>query len=37
MRERDRITIEETGPNIFQMKENARRSLAALALEKQDV
>jgi NAD(P)H-hydrate epimerase len=33
MREIDRIAMEETGPNLFQMMENAGRNLAALALE----
>jgi NAD(P)H-hydrate epimerase len=33
MREIDRIAIEETGPNLFQMMENAGRNLAAHALE----
>jgi NAD(P)H-hydrate epimerase len=33
MREVDRIAIEETGPNLFQMMENAGRSLAITALE----
>ena len=32
MREVDRIAIEETGPNLFQMMENAGRNLATLAL-----
>lgn len=32
MREIDRIAIEETGPNLFQMMENAGRSLACLVL-----
>jgi NAD(P)H-hydrate epimerase len=32
MREIDRIAIEETGPNLYQMMENAGRNLAALAL-----
>lgn len=32
MREIDRIAIEETGPNLFQMMENAGRSLAGLAI-----
>jgi len=31
MREIDRIAIEETGPNLFQMMENAGRNLAGLA------
>jgi NAD(P)H-hydrate epimerase len=34
MRELDRIAVEETGPNLFQMMENAGRGLAALALER---
>jgi NAD(P)H-hydrate epimerase len=33
MREIDRIAMEETGPNLFQMMENAGRNLALLALE----
>ena len=33
MREVDRIAVGETGPNLFQMMENAGRSLAAVALE----
>lgn len=33
MREVDRIATEETGPNLFQMMENAGRSLAGLAME----
>ena len=33
MREIDRVATEETGPNIFQMMENAGRSLALLAIE----
>ena len=32
MREVDRIAIEETGPNLYQMMENAGRSLAAKAI-----
>jgi len=32
MREVDRIAIEETGPNLFQMMENAGRNLALTAL-----
>ena len=32
MREIDRVAIEETGPNLFQMMENAGRSLAGQAL-----
>lgn len=33
MREVDRIAVEETGPNLFQMMEQAGRNLAELALE----
>ena len=33
MREVDRIAIEQTGPNLYQMMENAGRNLAALTLE----
>lgn len=33
MRALDRIAMEDTGPNLFQMMENAGRSLAALALD----
>jgi NAD(P)H-hydrate epimerase len=33
MREVDRIAMEETGPNLFQMMENAGRNLALLTLE----
>lgn len=33
MREVDRIAIEETGPNLFQMMENAGRNLATVARE----
>jgi NAD(P)H-hydrate epimerase len=33
MREVDRIAMEETGPNLFQMMENAGRNLAGLAIE----
>src|SRR5215471_14537693 len=33
MREVDRIAIQETGPNLFQMMENAGRNLAEMALE----
>ncbi len=33
MREVDRIAVEETGPNLFQMMENAGRNLAELAIE----
>src|SRR2546428_5077309 len=33
MREIDRIAMEETGPNLFQMMENAGANLAALAME----
>lgn len=32
MREVDRIAREETGPNLFQMMENAGRNLALLAI-----
>lgn len=32
MREVDRIAIEETGPNLYQMMENAGRNLATLAI-----
>ncbi len=33
MREVDRIAVEETGPNLFQMMENAGRNLALQAIE----
>jgi len=33
MREVDRIAMEETGPNLFQMMENAGRNLAEMTLE----
>src|SRR6516225_9315083 len=33
MREVDRIAMEETGPNLFQMMENAGRNLARLAID----
>lgn len=33
MREIDRIAMEETGPNLYQMMENAGRNLASLSLE----
>ena len=33
MREIDRIAMQETGPNLFQMMENAGRNLASLAME----
>jgi NAD(P)H-hydrate epimerase len=33
MREVDRIAIEETGPNLYQMMENAGRNLATVALD----
>jgi len=33
MRQVDRVAIEETGPNLYQMMENAGRSLAARAIE----
>jgi NAD(P)H-hydrate epimerase len=32
MRELDRVALEETGPNLFQMMENAGRNLAELSL-----
>lgn len=34
MREVDRVAMEETGPNLFQMMENAGRNLAELTFEK---
>lgn len=34
MREIDRLAIEETGPNLFQMMENAGRSLAMATVER---
>jgi NAD(P)H-hydrate epimerase len=34
MTEMDRIAVEETGPNIYQMMENAGRNLAELVLER---
>lgn len=34
MREVDRIAMQETGPNLFQMMENAGRNLAEMALER---
>ncbi|RMG68019.1 MAG: NAD(P)H-hydrate epimerase [Calditrichaeota bacterium] len=34
MREVDRIAMEETGPNLFQMMENAGRNLALTAMER---
>lgn len=34
MREIDRIAVEETGPNLFQMMENAGRSLALAVIER---
>src|SRR3990172_7771139 len=34
MRDIDRIATEETGPNLFQMMENAGRSLAMLVIER---
>jgi NAD(P)H-hydrate epimerase len=34
MREIDRIAIEETGPNLFQMMENAGRALAVATIER---
>src|SRR5262252_6871963 len=33
MREIDRIAVDETGPNLFQMMENAGRNLALQAME----
>jgi NAD(P)H-hydrate epimerase len=33
MREVDRIAVQETGPNLFQMMENAGRNLALFAIE----
>lgn len=33
MREVDRIAMEETGPNLYQMMENAGRNLALMAIE----
>ena len=33
MREVDRIAVEETGPNLFQMMENAGRNLALQSIE----
>lgn len=33
MSEVDRIAVEETGPNLYQMMENAGRNLASLAIE----
>jgi NAD(P)H-hydrate epimerase len=33
MREVDRIAVEETGPNLYQMMENAGRNLALLAVQ----
>ena len=33
MREIDRLAIQETGPNLFQMMENAGRNLARMALD----
>lgn len=34
MREIDRIALEETGPNLYQMMENAGRSVATFVMEK---
>jgi NAD(P)H-hydrate epimerase len=34
MREIDRIAVEETGPNLFQMMENAGRNLAEFVMER---
>lgn len=36
MRKIDRIAIEETGPNLYKMMENAGRSLARIALQRLD-
>ena len=36
MREIDRIAVEETGPNLYQMMENAGRNLATVALQMLD-
>jgi NAD(P)H-hydrate epimerase len=36
MREVDRVAIEETGPNLFQMMENAGRNLALTAIDMMD-
>ncbi len=36
MREIDRVAIEETGPNLFQMMENAGRALATVVLDALD-
>jgi len=33
MREVDRIAMEETGPNLYQMMENAGRNLATLSID----
>src|SRR6516162_8963966 len=33
MREVDRIAMEDTGPNLFQMMENAGRNLASLSIQ----
>ncbi len=33
MREVDGIAVEETGPNLYQMMENAGRDLALLAIQ----
>src|SRR5262245_36125005 len=33
MREIDRLAMQETGPNLFQMMENAGRNLAELTME----
>jgi NAD(P)H-hydrate epimerase len=33
MREVDRIAMQETGPNLFQMMENAGRNLASVSIE----
>ena len=36
MREVDRIAVEETGPSLYQMMENAGRNLALLAIQSLD-
>jgi NAD(P)H-hydrate epimerase len=33
MREVDRIAMQETGPNLFQMMENAGRNLASVSID----
>ncbi len=37
MREVDRVAIEEVGPNLYQMMENAGRNLASMCVEIQAV